>query len=234
MDREVSFSKLLGEVFALIGDGIRPIAIFVVVLGALDALGAIMGLSRIGQTAEIGFMFDAQRGIVGLLYQLFLIVVSLVAGYLLAAELLRTRNRLAEGGPRILPYIGLSILTGLGAVLGFFLLIIPGIILLVRWSAAPGFLIGAREGVIDAMSRSWDATHGHGWAIFFAGLVVFIGVIVVAATAGGMLVYSGSLTATAIVSAFTQEAGTAVSTAFTVTIYALVSNDHEELGEVFN
>jgi len=233
MDREPSFSGLLHETAALIGDGIRPIAIFVVVMSALSALGAILGWSSTGQAAQIGFMLDTNRTLVGVLYQLFLLLASLIAGYLLLVELLKIRGRFRDGPSLILPYIGLSILTALGIVVGLVLLIVPGVILMVRWSAATGFLAGGRMGVTESLSESWRATQGHSWPIFFAGLVVLVAVMLAGGAIGAAGGVSGSDVLLAIVSALAEQVGTAVTTAFTLAVYVLVSNDHDELGEVF-
>jgi uncharacterized membrane protein len=121
----------------------------------------------------------------------------------------------------------------LGVLLGLLFLIIPGLILAVRWSAATGFLIGGGQGVGESFSSSWDATRGHSWAIFFAGIVLILGVLIVFGILTGVTVLSGSESISRIVSAFAAEAMTVVSTAFTVAVYVLIDNNHHDLDDVF-
>ncbi len=75
------------------------------------------------------------------------------------------------------------------AVIGFVLLIIPGIIILVRLAFVPFLVMDKDLEPMQAVERSWQLTRGHGWKIFWmavisffiliAGLLVFfVGIIV--------------------------------------------------------
>lgn len=78
-----------------------------------------------------------------------------------------------SGQRRIWTLLGLNILSGLGIVLGMILLIIPGIYLMVRWSAAVPALIAEEVGVTESMGRSAKAVEGRFWHVLGALLVIW-------------------------------------------------------------
>jgi hypothetical protein len=55
--------------------------------------------------------------------------------------------------------------------LGFVMLIVPGIIFAVRLAFVPYLVVDKQMDVMDALRVSWDMTRGHGWQIFFMGLL---------------------------------------------------------------
>lgn len=69
-------------------------------------------------------------------------------------------------GPVLGPLIGASLLYGIGVGIGFFLLIVPGCILLTIWAViAPAIVIEKRD-VIGAFGRSRELVRGFGWPVF--------------------------------------------------------------------
>lgn len=76
---------------------------------------------------------------------------------------------------RFVPLLGAILLVGLGVILGFILLIIPGIILIVRWYFASAAVVLEDAGATDAMRRSWRLTSGHFWKVL--GTLVVAGII---------------------------------------------------------
>ncbi|EJL23009.1 hypothetical protein PMI01_04912 [Caulobacter sp. AP07] len=73
------------------------------------------------------------------------------------------------------PLLLLGILTWLGLMIGFLLLIVPGIILAVVWSVTIPVKVAENTGVLQAFSRSRDLTRGRRWPIF--GLVLIYAVL---------------------------------------------------------
>ncbi len=60
-------------------------------------------------------------------------------------------------------------------VLGFFALIIPGIIIGCRLAFVPYIVMDKKLDPIEAVEYSWKLTKGHGWTIFFMGFTsIFI------------------------------------------------------------
>jgi MFS family permease len=90
-------------------------------------------------------------------------------------------------GPVLGPLIGASLLYGIGVGIGFFLLIVPGCILLTIWAViAPAIVIEKRD-VMAAFRRSRDLVKGFGWAVFgtviVATLITFIASAILTAIA---------------------------------------------------
>jgi hypothetical protein len=78
---------------------------------------------------------------------------------------------------RLLPmYFLLGIATSLALGVGFALLFVPGIYLLGRLIVAGPVMIGENIGnPVEAITRGWAYSKGHGWRI--AGLVMLIGIV---------------------------------------------------------
>jgi hypothetical protein len=62
-------------------------------------------------------------------------------------------------------------------VLGFFALIVPGIIIACRLAFVSYIIMDKKLDPIEAVELSWKLTKGHGWQIFFMGFVSFFIVI---------------------------------------------------------
>ena len=70
--------------------------------------------------------------------------------------------------------LGLGILTVLVLIVGFVLLIVPGVIFLWRLFLAPYILIDKKTKVLDALSISWNMTKGYAWPIYSILLFSFV------------------------------------------------------------
>lgn len=75
-----------------------------------------------------------------------------------------------EGFRRYLDATVGMLLVTLAVVVGLIFLIVPGLILLVRFFFTPFLIIDRELSAVDAMKESWELTRGHGWSIF--GLVL--------------------------------------------------------------
>jgi len=62
---------------------------------------------------------------------------------------------------------------GLGVMLGFLLLIVPGIILALGLGLTIPLIVDREQGVIDSLKESWELTTGHKGALFVWGLLAF-------------------------------------------------------------
>jgi len=77
-----------------------------------------------------------------------------------------------------------NLLVGVIVVIGFFLLIIPGIIFACKLAFTPYLVVDRKMDVIEAVKESWRMTNGHAWTVFFilllaipisvAGLICFV------------------------------------------------------------
>ncbi|HEY0052893.1 MAG TPA: YciC family protein, partial [Caulobacteraceae bacterium] len=81
--------------------------------------------------------------------------------------------------PLVLPLIGLSILVTLASTIGLLLLVVPGLMLIVRWAVAMPTLVIEGRGVTGSMGRSAELTKDNRWRIFGA-MVAYWALVVVA------------------------------------------------------
>ncbi|MFC2003704.1 hypothetical protein ACFLV4_07190 [Chloroflexota bacterium] len=56
-------------------------------------------------------------------------------------------------------------------IVGFFLLIIPGIIFACKLAFTPFLVVDRKMDVIEAVKESWRMTNGHAWTVFLIGLL---------------------------------------------------------------
>jgi uncharacterized membrane protein len=89
-----------------------------------------------------------------------------------------------RGLSRFFPIIGIAILATLGIMIGMLLLIVPGIMLALRWSVAVPACVVENQGPLTAMRRSAELTRGHRWKIFGMFLLVLVIVLVVSLIVG--------------------------------------------------
>jgi hypothetical protein len=75
-----------------------------------------------------------------------------------------------------------GLVTTIIIVIGIFMLIVPGIIFACRLAFVPFLVIDQKMEAMEALKASWAMTKGHGWTVFFMGLLAFFIVI------GGLLV----------------------------------------------
>jgi hypothetical protein len=73
-----------------------------------------------------------------------------------------------------LPMMGLSLLTLLPVMLGFVLLVIPGIIVWVRLLVAPYIFILEGRGALASLTESWKRTKGCFWVIVIGSFIIFL------------------------------------------------------------
>lgn len=91
-----------------------------------------------------------------------------------AGELLRAAT------PVLGQLILVGIVAGIGIVIGFVLVIVPGLILITIWSvAAPVVVLERPGGVFAALARSRELVRGNGWQVFGVIFVLFFLVIIV-------------------------------------------------------
>jgi hypothetical protein len=108
---------------------------------------------------------------------------------------------LQVGLQRFFPIVGLAIVMGIMVMLGFILLIVPGLILLTMWFVSTPACVVERLGPMRSLGRSSELTKGHRWKIFGLMLVLLLISMVVtpliefgfAAVGGTMLVLIASL-----------------------------------------
>lgn len=234
MNEKTSIGALLAETKSLMREGAAVLATFAVAVTALTVLGEAGGAIDTDRMWGFGFAVDDRTTAWGAVAAVLAVVVQFVGGYFVIERLLEFRGSIFVSERRIWAYIGYIILSTIGMMIGFLLLIVPGLILTVRWTAAPGYLISRGTGVIDSMQKSWEATKGAGWAIFLAGLAIMCAFLVVALIAAATVELLGhNPLLESVVSAVAEGIVTAVFLAFGVAVFLHVDDSAERVEGVF-
>jgi hypothetical protein len=86
---------------------------------------------------------------------------------------------LRAASPVIGNLILVGIVAGIGIVIGFILIIVPGLILITVWSVAAPVVVLERPGGLRALRRSRELVKGNGWNVFavILLLVIFVGAV---------------------------------------------------------
>ncbi len=79
----------------------------------------------------------------------------------------------------LLPLIGLGILQTIATMFGIFLLILPGVLMMLAWAVTVPSLVVEKTGVLGAFGRSRDLTRDHRGSIFLLGLVFVVATAIV-------------------------------------------------------
>src|SRR4051794_5837540 len=178
LQRKRDLGRILDDTFALYRTHWRTllvVAVVVVVPVDLVVFGVGLGWLWEGYDApkagEVRIT-DVTDGLIGLVAQL-LIVVPLVTAMTVDAvraagtgQTVATGDVLRAGLRTLLPLVVAEIMVALGVTIGLFLLIVPGVILWVRWSVVPQIVVLEGQRGSAALQRSFALTRGQGWLTF--------------------------------------------------------------------
>jgi hypothetical protein len=214
----------------------RKLNVGTIIDGTVDVItkNVVPGLIFIVVFAGLGMLTDfLSQGapIRAALFSLVIALATIIGVYFLLQAMLRGSGLLSyHGAPRILQFLGLGILTGLGTALGFVLFIIPGLILMARWSIASILLVAEGKGITESMGESWEKTRGSEMPIILSVIVLmflFVCVSVVASLYAAQIGFVGN-----VVSRIAGAAGNVVSTGLGVAVYGLLTGGARK-AEVF-
>jgi len=129
-------------------------------------------------------LLNAGAGAVLLSELLSLVAITLFTGMIveLVADVQDGRRDSSPGqllkavAPVFGQLIGVAILAGVGILIGFVLLIVPGLILLTVWSVVAPVVVLERIGGFQALRRSRELVRGDAWQVF--GVIVVLDVMV--------------------------------------------------------
>src|SRR5215470_3079909 len=77
---------------------------------------------------------------------------------------------------------------GIGVTIGFFLLIVPGFILLTFWCLIVPFIVLGGSGVFESFGNSWRTVRGYAWRVFGTYVLVFLILIAFSIVLGFVLI----------------------------------------------
>lgn len=134
----------------------------------------------------------------------------------------RALGRSLAGGPaRLLPAVATQFCASIATMIGFVLLVIPGLIVATMLCVALPACIVERRGPLDSLRRSRALSKGHRWRLF--GMLLLAGTVSVLPTAG--LSIAGALTGGAIVPPVLTMAWTVLGHAFGVAVVLVAYRD---------
>lgn len=189
----------------------------------------VVGLS--GTTIVVDLTNPESTGL-----NLLVSIAAFAAGYLLIRAMVREAGLTGDSnGGSFGAYFGLSLLSGLALVVGFACLVIPGLILLVRWQ--PAFAILMSEGHVSvggSLSKAWHMTGDSFWPLLAATL---IGALMWGLGILGYLApdlgFGAPFEIPVVVGEILISCSTVYSTALGVAAYSLLRREEPGLAEIF-
>lgn len=192
-----AFGAIFGNLFVMLG-------IAFLFGGLPQGVISYFQQSLTPQLAAGSISVGRYAGVVLLGSLLNMVFAVLAQGALVRATIASSHDERATFGEclstalrRLLPLLGLGIVSGLAVGFAAILLIVPGIILAVMWYVAAPVVVAEREGVFAALGRSADLTKGERWNVFVVLLILFailVGVVILSAVIGGVAGAMGVLT----------------------------------------
>jgi hypothetical protein len=180
-ERSVSIGRIFSRAFGTIAS--NPL----VTLGIAFAFGALPTLLLFYLGTSLGTQIvTTLGGAAAIAMALFSAVIAIVLSMITQGALVRATVAFSEGRKAsfgesamaglvvAVPLFLLSLLSALGIGLGFLLLVVPGIMLYVRWAVSAPALVEERLGPIEALGRSGDLTDGVRWKVFGLLLVLMV------------------------------------------------------------
>lgn len=138
---------------------------------AFDMWGATSDDESVKLIAQLGRLgSQIVFGVIQLFLQLGLLkmVISIDRGAEAELDLLWSQ------GDKFLSAFGASIVVGIATLVGFVLLIVPGVIVALGLSMTLLIIVDRNAGAIDAIGESWNLTDGYKGFLFVQGLVMFV------------------------------------------------------------
>ena len=187
--KPLDIGEVLSDTFAVIGRNIVLLANIAVMFIAIPAVVRIAGVVLAPASPLFGILtfIGTLAGGVGALLayaSIFQLTMADLHGQTVTTDVMfRTAAR------KFWPMLGLALLLGLGIFAGCLLLLVPGVILAMAWSAALPALVLENRGVFEAFGRSAALTRKRRWSIFLlsflVGIVVLVAETVLFAIFGG-------------------------------------------------
>jgi hypothetical protein len=171
--KPLDIGKILTDGLGVLAQNFGPLFLMALLLqglpSAVVAWGQVLGPGNL-----FGGMFAAVGGLASLV-TVPMLNCALIYGVMrgLEGRPAALDECLRAGTQRWLPMLGLMIGSGLLIGLGCILLIVPGVLLALRWSVAAPILVLEDRGIPESMGRSADLTRNRRWSIFLLFLIYF-------------------------------------------------------------
>lgn len=220
-ENTIGVGDVLSDMFKAVGGNVIPFAIigllmFVpLVLWAVFFAGGIGALQ--GDFATYGWtsFLIATVGAIVFSQMAYAAIVCGTVEFQANGTKMGLGAMIAGGFSRLIPVIVCAIMIAIITTIGYFLLIVPGLILAMALSVAIPAIVIENKGPIAALERSIDLTKGNRWQIF--GAIILLGLLSFLLGVGGQAVTAalslGTETTGVIVGAVIYLLQMAISTA---------------------
>lgn len=171
--RPLTFGELLDRAFTIYRRDFLVLAGIMLTATLLPGLLAVAAMAIIGTHPVAGLIVMCvyfPLGVIG--YAAATAATTHAVSAALMGEPFSMGSSFEAVKSRIGPVLGGSILMGLGILVGFLLLVVPGVIALLRWFVLVPTLVLERGSVDGALRRSWNLTDGHMGRIFGIFLLI--------------------------------------------------------------
>jgi hypothetical protein len=206
--RQLKIGTIIDKTLGVMEHSIAPAAIYVV---GITIVNAAVKYLTLGSTRPLELVGSA----------VVQFVVGITAAYLLLNAMLEKTGLRTRGAEDVFfAYFALSILYTLGVMAGFIAIVLPGLVIMARWSLAQPMMLARGDGVMQALGGSWERTKGNEFQIIVAVLALFV-VPVAAIIASSVMFGQESLTGI-IVSQLFSSATSALGAAMGVALFGLM------------
>jgi hypothetical protein len=238
--RQISVGAVLAEWTAMLRRN------WLVVLGSYALFGVVIAAIDVGLQELLAANGDADALFPGA--TLATMTISGLAGfvvyYFVLERVLLAEGLMEPGGERRLAsLLGASITSGIGITLGLIFLVVPGLILMARWSIMGACIIANGKNADAGLGESWAATANSQGSLTAVVLIFFVvqiaagvGVGLALGSFGEELVLPGLSADYAIQSLSEQvinSLGNGLFTLLAAAIFRLFANPRRELDAVF-
>lgn len=197
--REFDIGRVAQGAMSSIGANFPVFALLALMFSAAPQFALVLcqGLITTGALGPSGqAAIGAGSPLSWLLFIVFMIV-AMIGTYLLQAAVVRGTvdhlngrrtqfsDCLSTGLRFAAPLFGIALAAGIPTAIGFVLLV-PGLLMMVMWVVAAPVAVIERKGVFGSMSRSSDLTLGNRWKVLGALLVYVIAMAVVLMVLGAV------------------------------------------------
>ena len=171
--KRLDIGKALSDGLGVLVQNFGPLFLLALLLQGVPAALTAWG-QVIGRGNPIGGVFSAVGGLASLV-TVPMLTCALIYGSMrgLEGKPASMEECLKAGVQRWLPMLGLMLGAGILILLGCILLVVPGILLALRWSVAGQILVLEGRGIPEAMGRSADLTRDRRGSIFLVFLIFF-------------------------------------------------------------
>jgi hypothetical protein len=208
--RHVKIGTIIDKTLGVVEHTPVPVAIYVVALTIANAAIKYFTVGM-GPMEQLG----------GAVVQF---AIGLTAAYLALDAMLRKTGLHTRSDDVFFAYIGLSILYTLGVMAGFIAIVLPGLVIMARWSLAQPMMIARGEGVMAALGKSWERTKGNEFQIIVAVLALFI--VPIAIVIASSVMFDPADPVGIVVGQLVSSAMSAVGLAMGVALYGLLEGHH--------